>query len=173
MISAIKSWRDVMNKTLLPLALLLIFYNCQAGESLVDPDLPSSMLSESHQVIKPTVFFLLRGIETPTEEEWKAIISKAYAGTKSESCDDLPEFSEFENIIIIDEGSNWAVAFVVFGNGGFVKLGTDRKLSNLTHVFLDNPNYIVYLDKETLETVEPPEDAISYLPLTGQTLLAE
>lgn len=162
-----------MNKTLLPLALLLLFYNCQAGESLVDPDPPSGILSESYQVIKPTVFFLLRSVETPTEEEWKTIISKAYAGKKNESCDDLPEFSEYENIIIIDEGSSWAVAFVVFGNGGFVKHGTDPQLSNLTHVFLENPNYIVYLDKESLEITEPPEDAIRYLPLTGQTLLVE
>ena len=130
-------------------------------------------LSEKFVPILPSVIFLMRSYYTPSVEDWEKIVAKA-AGIKNiEAWNTLEYTKNYETIIIVDEGSVWAVVFVVFGNGGYVSKGSSPKLSNLTHIFLESPNYIVYLDKETLEAVERPENAIIYLPIMAQTVLVK
>jgi len=120
--------------------------------------------------IKPTIFVLMR--EAAPEIDWYGIMDAALSRWKGMSLEERLDHPNLQNVIILDEGEYWAVAFCEFGNGRTATEGFRSFWEIEDYAISGNPNFVVYLEKVSLKMLSrAPGRAVVAIPQTTTSLL--
>jgi len=126
----------------------------------------STTLSQStiyhYEVMNPSIFLLFKN-GNYTNYDWYHIIKKALSDSDQNIL--LDNLNIWENIILIEEDNYWVVSFHMRGNGMVPKRDKNYKgLQEWKDSIQDAKGVIVYLDKESLNKIDPPLNALKYAP---------
>jgi hypothetical protein len=119
----------------------------------------------------PTVFLVMR--EYTQKLDWYQILRSALHRW-DDAVDGSPILHiPYKHVCIVDEGDAWAILFFTLNNGRTSTGPGFYDFAEEDHVFKDSPNFIVYLDKNTLKEIPVPENGIDSLPILSVDMLPD